>query len=178
MTPAKKKTSRPLSPTRAQKARALPHVYEAIDSLLRLNADLARQDPLRPDSMELTLLRLRLLWQFFESRTREADAVLAKDFDFPMKRVVYHPWYRRRVTRRLAPLTYRKAREKPIEWPFHKLVPPVLDRAERFARHLLKNDLFSPTPFRDEKEARNWTSLYHRLRKRDRLKNTNGTTLP
>ena len=178
MTPVKKKAPRAFSPTRAQKARALPHVYEAIDSLLRLNAELARQDPLKPDAMELTLLRLRLLWQFFESRTREADSVLARDFDFPMKRVVYHPWYRRRVNRRLAPLTYKKTREKPIDWPFHKLVPPVLERAERFAKHLLKDDLFSPPKFDNEDEARKWTTLYHRLHKRDKLKNSNGLTLP
>lgn len=130
-------------PSEVQLETAVRDVLYEIQQFLAMALPAKGDEAVRNAMLESRLVHTRCLLDFFGNRRserggKELDDVIAKDFDFPHRKIPFTQIYKERLNKDLAHLSYsrgeRDAESKP--WPldetFHPLVPVIRD----FLQHL------------------------------------------
>jgi hypothetical protein len=176
----RERTAKKFCPTSQQKRDALQHVFYEIDQLLNALGLLVKgivktNEPalsniLGNALLESWLLHARILLDFFERSKRstgrrnreqvELDDVLVIDYGFEPCEVEIDPYYRRRLNKDLAHLTYSRGKRELEEkrWPANQIVPPILIRSSEFIRHLL-SDYYQENSAEIQPTKQEWESL-------------------
>jgi len=116
---------------------------------------------------ESCLIHVRILLDFFEFEKRrvrydrEMDDVLSLDYGFSAQKVEIASYYRDRVSKDLAHLTYSRADRIPNEsvLPITRIFLPLLQRCALFCEHILSSHLADQPP----KYSLAWEILLERI---------------
>jgi hypothetical protein len=103
--------------------------------------------------LESRLIHIRVLLDFFKkNRTNikgiENDDVLSQDYGFSTKTVGISRENKEKINKRLAHLTYSRAKYSDEEtfWHFEETALPILIRSKEFCEHLIQNFLPQNSP--------------------------------
>jgi len=132
-----------MTPTPVQKVAALPHVRYEIEALLLTPRHDSTDEAIVETVYFRKMAHARALLDFFVTPTvdRYRDDVLSEDFQFPA-RAIYpdsqDQEFRDRFNKDILHISYSRTRRdaRTKEWPLQQMLPPIIDRALEFVRHV------------------------------------------
>ena len=139
-----------MNPTEEQKAGVLRHIRYEIERCIFIFPG----ENVFPDFWVSHIVHARVLIDFFECQSKFKDDVLCTDFGFDARTLNVSEWYRLKMNKDLAHLTYERVKRTydTQTWNVPEVLSAFYEVSLEFIDHILKN----PPKLVDESELAIW----------------------
>jgi len=139
--------------TEEHKAAILRHVYYEIARCVFIQAGEQQFD----EWWVSHIMHARVLMDFFECKRLGNDDVGCTDFGFPKQSLSISEWYRHKMNKDLAHLTYSRAKRtlNTQIWVPEDVIGPIRTVSREFVQHIVT----SPPSLADQKELECWREM-------------------